>query len=171
MVEEQPGADPADPGGPAGVRWLDPGQQRAWRAYLRLQAELTARLGRQLQRDSGLSLADYEVLVRLTEAPGPGLRPYELQRALQWEQSRLSHHLSRMQRRGLVPREECADDRRGAVVVATGAGCRAIAAAAPGHVETVQRLFFDQLRPDQVTALEQVATRILDQLGDVDGAG
>lgn len=145
-------------------RWLDEGEQRAWRTYLQMQAQLTARLSRELQADSGLSLADYEVLVQLTEAPGTRLRPFALQRGLQWEQSRLSHHLGRMQRRGLVDREECGEDGRGAFVVLTEAGRSAIEAAAPGHVDTVRRLFFDQLSSDQVTTLEQVATQVLDKL-------
>ncbi|MEU6426553.1 MarR family transcriptional regulator [Microbispora sp. NPDC046973] len=146
-------------------RWLDADEQRAWRAYLRMQGRLTARLNRQLQADSGLSLADYEVLVHLTDRQEGRLRPYELQRDLQWEQSRLSHHLTRMQRRGLVSREECADDGRGAYVVITEEGRRAITAAAPGHVETVRRLFFDGLTREQVAALERLSTDVLDRLG------
>ncbi|MDI5940675.1 MULTISPECIES: MarR family winged helix-turn-helix transcriptional regulator [Micromonospora] len=147
-----------------GTRWLDDDQQRAWRAYLRMQAELAARLGRQLQADSGLSFADYGVLVQLAEAPGGRLRPFALQRDLQWEQSRLSHHLGRMQRRGLVDREECPQDARGAFVVLTAAGRAAIEAAAPAHVDTVRRLVFDQLDPDEVRALERIATRVVDGL-------
>lgn len=147
-----------------GTRWLDDDQQRAWRAYLRMQAELAARLGRQLQADSGLSFADYGVLVQLAEAPDGRLRPFELQRDLQWEQSRLSHHLGRMQRRGLVDREECPQDARGAFVVLTAAGRAAIEAAAPAHVDTVRRLVFDQLDPDEVRALERIATRVVDGL-------
>ncbi|SCE94540.1 DNA-binding transcriptional regulator, MarR family [Micromonospora haikouensis] len=147
-----------------GTRWLDDDQQRAWRAYLRMQAEVAARLGRQLQADSGLSFADYGVLVQLAEAPDGRLRPFALQRDLQWEQSRLSHHLGRMQRRGLVDREECPQDARGAFVVLTAAGRAAIEAAAPAHVDTVRRLVFDQLDPDEVRALERIATRVVDGL-------
>ncbi|MEV1206472.1 MarR family winged helix-turn-helix transcriptional regulator [Microbispora rosea] len=146
-------------------RWLDADEQRAWRAYLRMQGRLTARLNRQLQADSGLSLADYDVLVHLTDREEGRLRPYELQRDLQWEQSRLSHQLTRMQRRGLVRREECVDDGRGAYVVITEEGRRAITAAAPGHVETVRRLFFDGLTREQVTALERLTADVLDRLG------
>ncbi|MEV4297659.1 MarR family winged helix-turn-helix transcriptional regulator [Microbispora rosea] len=146
-------------------RWLDADEQRAWRAYLRMQGRLTARLNRQLQADSGLSLADYDVLVHLTDREEGRLRPYELQRDLQWEQSRLSHQLTRMQRRGLVRREECVDDGRGAYVVITEEGRRAITAAAPGHVETVRRLFFDGLTREQVAALERLAADVLDRLG------
>ncbi|GIH79973.1 MarR family winged helix-turn-helix transcriptional regulator [Planobispora longispora] len=150
-------------------RWLDDDQQRAWRAYLRMQGRLSAALNRQLQTASGLSLADYDVLVHLTDAPEGRLRPYELQRALDWEQSRLSHHLSRMQRRGLVERQECADDGRGAFVSLTATGREAITAAAPGHVETVRSLFFDILDPGQVDALRRLSTQVLARLDAADG--
>ncbi|WP_055482628.1 MarR family winged helix-turn-helix transcriptional regulator [Sphaerimonospora mesophila] len=150
-------------------RWLDDDQQRAWRAYLRMQAGLSAALNRRLQAASGLSLADYDVLVHLTDAPDGRLRPYELQHALDWEQSRLSHHLSRMQRRGLVERQECAADGRGAFIVLTETGRGAIETAAPDHVETVRRLFFDQLTPEQVTTLEELSTRVLARLDGADG--
>ncbi|HEY8471073.1 MAG TPA: MarR family transcriptional regulator [Natronosporangium sp.] len=148
----------------AGTRWLTDDEQRAWRAYLRMAARLAAAVNRQLQTDSGLSDADYAVLVQLTDAPDGRRRPYEIQHTLDWEQSRLSHHLSRMQRRGLVTREECTEDGRGAYVVITEAGRRAITAAAPGHVETVRRLFFDQLTPEQVAALTEIAERVLARL-------
>lgn len=145
-------------------RWLDAGEQRAWRAYLRMHGQLMARLNRQLQAESGLSLADYEVLVHLSEVPDGRLRPFELQRNLLWEQSRLSHHLTRMQHRGLVRREGCTEDGRGAFVMLTDAGRRAIEAAAPGHVEAVRRLFLDGLAADQVTLLEQFCTQVLTRL-------
>jgi DNA-binding MarR family transcriptional regulator len=147
-------------------RWLTEPEQRTWRAFLRMQSQLAGRLNRELQRESGLSLADYDVLVQLTDAADGRLRPFELQRRLQWEQSRLSHHLSRMQRRGLVSREDCADDARGAYVVLTGPGRRAIEAAAPGHVDTVRQLVFDQLTGEQVAGLETLATRVLERLDE-----
>jgi DNA-binding MarR family transcriptional regulator len=146
------------------TRWLDEGEQRAWRSYLQMHGQLLARLNRQLQADSGLSLADYEVLVHLTEVPDGRLRPFELQRGLQWEQSRLSHQLTRMQRRGLVSREGCTDDGRGAFIVLTETGRRAIETAAPGHVDTVRRLFLDGLTRDQITMLGQLSTQMLARL-------
>ena len=147
-----------------GTRWLDDDEQRAWRAYLGMQSRLTAALNRQLQTESGLSLADYDVLVQLTEAPDGRLRPYELQRALNWEQSRLSHHLSRMQRRKLVAREECTDDGRGAYIQITDTGRQAITNAAPGHAATVRNLFFNALSHEQVATLEDLSTRVLDRV-------
>jgi len=146
------------------TRWLDDDEQRAWRAYVRMQGRLGAELNRRLQASSGLSLADYDVLVHLTDAPGGRLRPYELQRELHWEQSRLSHHLARMQKRGLIRREDCDEDRRGAYVLLAPAGREAITEAAPDHVETVRRLFIDALDPEQISALERLADRVLDRL-------
>jgi len=146
------------------TRWLDEREQRAWRAFLRMSQELELRLGRELQAESGLSAADYAVLVPLSEAPDGRLRPYELQRILVWEQSRLSHQVSRMQKRGLVRREECTEDGRGAFIALTDDGRNAIESAAPGHVEAVRRLVFDRLTQAQVAALHQLATRVLDGL-------
>jgi DNA-binding MarR family transcriptional regulator len=142
-------------------QWLTADEQRAWRAYLRAGTLLKARLNRQLQADSGLSLPEYEVLVQLSEAPDGKLRPFQLGLALDWEQSRLSHMLARMTRRGFVAREGCADDRRGAVVVLTRAGRTVIESAAPGHVAAVRRLIFDQMDSAQAAAFRQVFEAIL----------
>lgn len=146
------------------TRWLDDDEQRAWRAWLQMQNRLTARLGRQLQQDSGLSLADYEVLVQLSETPEGRLRPFALQELLEWEQSRLSHHLSRMQRRGLVDREGCPGDKRGAFVVLTITGREAIEAAAPGHVAAVREFFLGQIDRDELRTLDLVANRVIQRL-------
>jgi DNA-binding MarR family transcriptional regulator len=122
---------------------------------------LTARLNRLLQADCGLSLPEYEVLVQLSEAPRGKLRPFQLGLALDWEQSRLSHMLSRMGRRGFVVRQDCAGDRRGAEVALTAAGRAAIESAAPGHVAAVRRLVFDQMDSEQAVAFGQVFEAIL----------
>ncbi len=140
--------------------WLTADEQRAWRTYLRMSSLLPAALNRQLQQDSGLTLPEYEVLVQLSEAPGQQLRPFQICDALNWEQSRLSHQLTRMQRRGLVARQECEADGRGAFVVLTADGADAIGSAAPGHVAAVRRLIFDQLSADQLAAFEQACAAI-----------
>jgi DNA-binding MarR family transcriptional regulator len=142
-------------------RWLTADEQRAWRAYLRAGSLLTARLNRLLQADCGLSLPEYEVLVQLSEAPRGKLRPFQLGLALDWEQSRLSHMLSRMGRRGFVVRQDCPGDRRGAEVALTAAGRAAIESAAPGHVAAVRRLVFDQMDSEQAVAFGQVFEAIL----------
>ena len=142
-------------------QWLTADEQRAWRAYMRAGTLLRARLNRQLQADSGLSLPEYEVLVQLSEAPHGKLRPFQLGLALDWEQSRLSHLLARMTRRGFVARRDCPSDRRGAEVVLTRAGRAAIESAAPGHVAAVRRLVFDQMDRTQISAFGQVFEAIL----------
>jgi DNA-binding MarR family transcriptional regulator len=145
-------------------RWLDDREQRAWRAYLAMQSRLQAHLNRRLQADSGLSLADFTVLVELTDVPDGRLRARALAEALDWEKSRLSHHLARMEKRGLVGREDCPDDARGAFVVLTAEGRRAIEQAAPPHVETVRSAMFDGLDADQVDTLAHIAEVVLKRI-------
>jgi DNA-binding MarR family transcriptional regulator len=146
------------------IRWLDESEQRAWRAYLTMQSRLNARLNRRLQADSDLSISDFAVLVELTDSAENRVRAFELARTLQWEKSRLSHHLARMQRRGLIGREECPSDARGAFIVITPTGRKAIDEAAPHHVETVRRLFFDGLTPEQIQTLQTIPDHVLDRL-------
>lgn len=146
------------------VRWLNEREQRAWRGYLTMHAQLNARLHRDLQDDSGLSLADFDVLVQLTDQAEPRLRFSALAQALQWEKSRLSHHLVRMQRRGLVFREECPDDARSTDIALTERGRRTIEQAAPAHVESVRELMFDQLTAEEVDTLADIADRVLQRL-------
>ena len=144
--------------------WLSGDEQRAWRAYLRLGSLLPAALNRQLQHDCGLTLPEYEVLVQLSEAPEHRLRPFQICDALNWEQSRLSHQLTRMERRGLVARRECQVDGRGAFVALTTCGCEAIREAAPQHAAAVRRLIFDQLSDAQRAAFEEACSVIIDAL-------
>ncbi|MFD4407200.1 MarR family winged helix-turn-helix transcriptional regulator [Nocardia sp. NPDC058499] len=146
------------------ARWLDEREGRAWRGYLNMHTQLMACLHRQLQDYSGLSLADFDVLVRLTDLAEPRMRIGELGQALQWEKSRLSHHLGRMQKRGLVRREDCPDDARGAYIVLTEQGRTAIEQAAPGHVDAVRELVFDALTAEQVDAFGVIVGHILERL-------
>src|ERR1700726_4942667 len=110
--------------------WLSDDEQRMCRTYLRMSSLLPAALNRELQQDSGLTLPEYEGLVQLSEAPQHRLRPFQICDALTWEQSRLPHQLTRMERRGLVCRRECAAGRRGPNVDVTAGGGGAIGAAA-----------------------------------------
>ena len=150
-----------DDGASPRPRWLDEREARAWRGFTRMQIELDAALNRNLARRSGLSSADYAVLVQLSEATEGRLRAFQLGRALRWEKSRLSHHLKRMETRGLVCREDCAEDARGSEVVLTGDGRAAIEAAAPAHVEDVRRLLIDHLTAGQLDALAESAEAVL----------
>jgi DNA-binding MarR family transcriptional regulator len=152
------------------TRWLTEEEQRAWRGLLRMTSQLNARMNRQLQDGYGVSLADYEVLVVLSEAPAGRLRVFEISDALAWEQSRVSHQLARMQRRGLVAREECRSDARGAFAVLAEAGHAAIERAAPAHVEIVRQLVFDGLSRDQLAALTAITSDVLERLARTAGS-
>jgi DNA-binding MarR family transcriptional regulator len=163
-AEPQVAAPVATPEVPGATRWLDDNEQHAWRVFLRMQARLAARLGRDLQADSDLSVADYDILVHLTDLAGGRRRILELARELDWEKSRMSHHLARMTKRGLIAREECSADGRGAFIAITPQGQAAIEAAAPRHVESVRTLVFDGLTADQVTVLATVSEKILGRL-------
>jgi DNA-binding MarR family transcriptional regulator len=144
--------------------WLSAEQQRVWRDWLALNAQLPATLHRRLQSDSDLSLPDFEVLVRLTESEDR-VRVTDLARVMDWERSRLSHHVKRMESRGLVTRQECPEDARGAFVVVTAQGRAAIERAAPDHARTVRELLFDDLTPQELDTLGTVLARVLDRLG------
>jgi DNA-binding MarR family transcriptional regulator len=144
--------------------WLPDDAQRLWRRWLRLNALLPGALHRELQADAGLSLPDFDVLVHLTDSPHARVRVSDLARGLHWERSRVSHHVTRMERRGLVRREECRDDGRGAWVVLTGEGRRAIEHAAPAHVATVRRLVFDAVTPQEMEVMAGVIEKVLARL-------
>ena len=104
-------------------------------------------------------MSDYEVLVLLSEAPGGRLRMATLAEGLRWDRSRLSHHIRRMETRGVVARTDCPEDGRGSFVGITPAGRTTIEAAAPGHVRAVRELFIDALGEDGLTKLgEALAT-------------
>lgn len=142
--------------------WLTSEEQRVWRRYLTVSSRLQTAMHRQLQQDSELSLADYDVLVALSER-GP-LRINELADVLGWEQSRLSHQLRRMRGRGLVVRHGTGDDRRGASVELTEGGVAALRTAAPGHVALVRETVFEGLSPAQLRAFDAVLATVLERL-------
>lgn len=135
------------------VRWLDEDQQRSWRSFLLGSARLTEALGRQLEADSDLSLSEYEILVRLSEAPEHTARMSELAQSLMHSRSRITHTVGRLERRGLVERRTCLADGRGVNARMTGAGYRLLVAAAPGHVRAVRANLVDLLTADQLRGL------------------
>jgi DNA-binding MarR family transcriptional regulator len=139
---------------PAGG-WLDGDQQRAWLAYIRVQLRLTYEMNRQLLADSDLSLPDYDVLTALSVADGERMQITVLAAQIGWERSRVSHHVRRMAARGLVTCGLSAADRRVTEVTLTDQGRKALAKAAPGHVDLVRRLFFGGLPADLVGPLSQ----------------
>jgi DNA-binding MarR family transcriptional regulator len=149
------------------VRWLSAEEQRLWRGWLKLNAQLTSTLQRELQDDAGLSNSDFEVLVNLTDSEEGRVRVSDLATQMLWERSRLSHHLTRMERRGLVQRSECEVDGRGAFIAITPAGREAIDDAAPGHVEAVRRLVFDALPDQDVSTMTALVDKLLARMDDV----
>ena len=148
-------ADMAEP------RWLTQQEQVAWRAYLAATRLLNAEIDRELQRDAGIPHTYYEILVRLSEAPGRSLRMSELADAAESSRSRLSHAVARLEEAGWVLRESCPTDRRGAFAVLTDKGFEALVAAAPGHVAAVRRHLVDRLTPTQIEQLREISEAIL----------
>ena len=142
------------------VEWLDPQEQAAWRAYLDGTRMLFQELDRQLGVDADLSLADYELLVRLSEAPDGTLRMRELADATLSTRSGVTRAVTRAERAGWVRRVECEDDRRGMNAELTEAGRAKLAAAAPGHVTAVRENLLDLLTPEQLTQLTAIGGRL-----------
>lgn len=144
------------------ARPLDEREMSAWRTFYEMQELLRGRLEQQLQADSGLSNADYTVLVALSEAPGGRLRVVELGHLLGWEKSRLHHQLTRMGNRGLIQRRSAGG--RAVHAVITDEGRDALTAAVPGHTREVRRLVLDRLTPRQADQLAGISRAILDGL-------
>jgi DNA-binding MarR family transcriptional regulator len=146
------------------TRWLDPDEQRTWRAFLSASRALMETLDRELQRSAGMPHAYYEILVRLSEAPDRSLRMSDLAEATGSSRSRLSHAVTRLEQSGFVRREDCPTDRRGLTAVLTDRGFEVLAAAAPGHVQGVRRHLFDPLTPAQVDQLRRISEALVDHL-------
>lgn len=144
--------------------WLSDTEQHLWRQWLTVNVRLAAALHRQLQNEAGLSLPDFEVLVQLSENSQRRMRVSELANALAWERSRLSHHVARMQKRGLVVREDCEVDARSAFVTLTQEGQSAIEGAAPGHAQTVRSLVFRDLTVSEQESLGSALQKVLANL-------
>lgn len=141
--------------------WLTDEEQAAWRAWLAATRLVAEALEAQLQRDAGMPHAYYEVLVRLSEAPDGALRMSELARAVGSSRSRLSHAVARLEARGWVAREACAQDLRGTTAFLTDAGRAALQQAAPGHVAAVRAVLLDALSPAQVQQLRRVGEAVV----------
>src|SRR3954451_2048692 len=156
---------PADDRRPAGEpRWLDAEEQKAWRAWLYSSLLLQDRLDRELSHGTGISHAYYEILVALSETPERRMRMSDLADRCLSSRSRLSHAVSRLEERGWVRRQACADAARGQLAVLTDEGFAALEAAAPVHVESVRTHLFDQLSPEQVAAMRDLGETLLRHL-------
>lgn len=146
------------------TRWLTKEQQSHWRAWLTASTVLREQLSRELQEQHGLTITDYEILVRLSESESKSIRMSDLATLTLLSRSRLSHQIDRMETAGLVSREVCPDDRRGQLAVLTNAGMKTLVAAAPDHVEGVRKHFVDVLTDAEYKALGTAAKKIADYL-------
>lgn len=144
------------------TRWLSEDEQKSWRAWISASQLLNHRLNADLQRQHDLTMADYEILVQLSECPERRLRMSELAERTFASRSRLTHQIDRMVKAGLVERQECDLDRRGAFAALTDKGWKSIVAAAPDHVESVRTFLIDALGPKDFSALGAACERIAD---------
>lgn len=142
-------------------RWLTPEELVAWRALAKLLNRLPTALERQLQRDAELSYLEYHVLAFLSEQPRHTTRMRQLAELADAEQSRLSHLVGRLERRGFVRRETDPSDRRSTLATLTDAGYAHLVAAAPRHVERVRELVIDALTPELLLAVKEASDRVV----------
>lgn len=143
--------------------WLDETEQLAWRKYLQMHRLLFAHLIQHQQREFGLSAADYEIMVNLSEAPRGRMRAFELGESTLWEKSRLSHHLKRMEQRGLVCREVTGNSRSPDIAL-TAAGRAAITGAAPAHAANVRTWFAEAIGPERLAVVTESCDAVLEAL-------
>lgn len=139
---------------------MDARELKTWRDFVETGDELRALLASRLLAESDLSTADYSVLLALSEADGKRIRSSELADHVGWERSRLSHHLGRMESRGLVRREKCLTDSRGSEIVLSESGASQFRRASAPHLRAVQELFIDALDDDLLAKVDDV-TRAL----------
>lgn len=142
-------------------RWLDDGEQHAWRQLAAVILRLPGELEAQLHRDAGMSHFEYWTMALLSEAPDRTLRMSQLAAQANASLSRLSHVISRLEKREWVTRRPCPDDARATLAVLTDAGWDQVVATAPGHVAAVRGLVFDGLEPDEVDELARLCGAIL----------
>jgi DNA-binding MarR family transcriptional regulator len=137
-------------------RWLDPDEMRFWRGFIEVSVRALDAINADLRADADLTHDDYEVLVRLSEAPDRRMRMSELADQVIQSRSRLTQRVDRLVERGWVERQRCPEDRRGMLAALTDAGFRTLADAAPAHVESVRRHLIDRLGPEQIVAGAEV---------------
>jgi DNA-binding MarR family transcriptional regulator len=133
---------------------------RIWRNYIETADALRTRLAGRLQSESSLSTGDYQVLLALSEANRRTLRSSELAELIGWQRSRLSHHLGRMEKRGLVRRVPCADDVHGVEILLTDSGAEAFRRGSVPHLHAVHELFIDALSPEQLAQVDELTAAL-----------
>ena len=144
-------------------RWLNPAELKAWRQYIIASRRLLDALDEDLASHD-LSMADYEVLAQLSDAPDRSMRMSELAELAMISRSRLSHRIKVMEQAGWVRREACPDDKRGSFAVMTPKGWKAIVAAAPDHVESVRTRFLDVLDKADQKLLAEIFERVTERV-------
>jgi DNA-binding MarR family transcriptional regulator len=137
-----------------------PEELRIWRNFIETGERLRAVLASRLQSESDVTTGDYAVLLALSEATGKRLRSSDLALLIAWERSRLSHHLGRMESRGLIERQPCATDNRGSEVVLTERGMSLFRRASAPHLRAVQELFIDALTPELLAKVDSVTVAL-----------
>jgi len=145
-------------------RWLNGEQQAAWRAYILGTTLLMDTLDRELRTEHGLSLGEYEILVRLSESPGRTMRMAQIAESMQHSRSRVTHTVSRMEKAGLISRCAAEGDRRGVEARMTDKGWDLLVSAAPTHVTGVRNHFVDLATDEQFAVLGQVMDAVTDHL-------
>ena len=147
----------------ADIRWLNEEEQDLWRHLLASIRKINRGMEETLLACGEISISEYSVLVSLSEAPNKTLRLRELCSELDWDRSRASHQITRMEKRGLVRKERCSGDARGVEVVLTDTGLERLEASVPEHVESVRRMVFDHLDPADAPALMRFCQGVLDE--------
>lgn len=148
------------------TKWLSEDEQRAWRAWIAASNTLNHQLSADLQAQHDVTLADYEILVQLSENPDRRMRMSDLADATLASRSRLSHQVDRLVKRGLVERQDCEIDKRGSFAALTDRGWKAIVAAAPDHVASVRTYLVDVLSPQQFEALGAACQKISERIAN-----
>lgn len=143
-------------------RWLNDEEQALWRLILGGIRHLERGMEDVLQSESGIGASEFSVLVVLSEAENRSLRLRDLCQVLEWDRSRASHQITRMERRGLVVKEKCPEDARGVFVTLTNDGLSRLEGAAPSHVESVRRMVFDHLTPEESELLRVFFAKLID---------
>lgn len=146
------------------TRWLDPGQQADWRAFIVGSTLLMDTLDRELRGEHGISLGEYEILVRLSETPDRTLRMAQIAESMRHSRSRVTHTVTRMEKAGLIRRVAAAGDKRGVDAVMTDAGWTLLKAAAHTHVSGVRAHFVDLADPADYAAMGRVMNAVSDHL-------
>ncbi|CUR58241.1 putative transcriptional regulator, MarR family [metagenome] len=148
----------------SGTRWLNGDEQRSWRAFVLASTLLMDQLDQELRRDFNLSLQEYEILVRLSERPGRVMRMAQLADAVCHSRSRVTHTITRMEKAGIVVREQCLEDGRGVQARMTEEGFALLEKAAPSHVDGVRRHFVDACSEADFAVLGRVMNAVTDRL-------